>query len=123
MEKIRGFAVILLCLALGNLLSLLTGIPVPGSVFGMLFLLILLLTKRVRLETVEPAASLLIGLLLLFILPGAVNLMNIMDKFAGVIPQMLLILLLTTLATMAASALVTQRLSERRRKKGGGDHS
>ena len=96
MEKIKGFLLILLCLFAGNLLLSLTGLPVPGSIFGMIILLALLLTKAVRLETVEPAANLLISLMMIMILPGGVDLMNTFGKFAGIIPQLLIVSLLST---------------------------
>ena len=85
MERLKGFLIILLCNFAGNILIMLSGLPVPGSVLGMLILLVLLLTKRVKLETVEPAASLLIAFMLLFILPDGVNLMNSFHKFEGIV--------------------------------------
>jgi holin-like protein len=116
MDKIKGFLVILLCLFAGNLLSSLTGLPVPGSIFGMIILLALLLGKAVRLETVEPAANLLVSLLLIMILPGGVDLMNSFGKMTGIIPQLLLVSLLSTLLVIASSAWATQLLMRWKKK-------
>lgn len=110
MDKLKGFLILLLCNTAGNLFILLTGLKFPGSVVGMLLLLALLLTRRVRLATVEPAAGLLISLMMLFILPGAVNMMGVFDKFAGVLPQLAVILLFTTLLALLAAAFVTEKL-------------
>ena len=120
MEKIKGFLLILLCLFAGNLLSSLTGLPVPGSIFGMIILLALLLTKAVRLETVEPAANLLISLMMIMILPGGVDLMNSFGKFAGIIPQLLIVSLLSTLLVITSSAWATQKLMRGKTKDGKG---
>lgn len=120
MEKIKGFLLILLCLFAGNLLSSLTGLPVPGSIFGMIILLALLLTKAVRLETVEPAANLLISLMMIMILPGGVDLMNTFGKFAGIIPQLLIVSLLSTLLVIASSAWATQKLMRGKTKDAKG---
>lgn len=110
MDKLKGFLILLLCNTAGNLLIMLTGLRFPGPVVGMLLLLVLLATKRVKLATVEPAAGMLIGLMLLFILPGAVNMINVFDKFAGVIPQLLFILILSAVLSMLSSAFVTDKL-------------
>ncbi len=118
MDKIKGFLLILLCLFAGNLLSSLTGLPVPGSIFGMIILLALLLGKAVRLETVEPAANLLVSLLLIMILPGGVDLMNSFGKMTGIIPQLLLVTLVSTLLAIASSAWTTQKLMQWKKKDG-----
>ncbi len=120
MDKIKGFLLILLCLFAGNLLSSLFELPVPGSIFGMIILLVLLLVKAVRLETVEPAANLLISLMMIMILPGGVDLMNSFGKFTGIIPQLLIVSLLSTLLVIASSAWVTQKLMRRKGKDGKG---
>ena len=119
MKRLKGFLIILLCNFAGNILIMLSGLPVPGSVLGMLILLVLLLTKRVKLETVEPAASLLIAFMLLFILPDGVNLMNSSHKFEGIVIQVLVIAVLSTMLTMASSSLVAQVLSSKFKKRAG----
>ena len=59
----------------------------------------------------EPAASLLTGLLMLFILPGAVNMMNSFHKFTGVIPQVVLIAVLSALLSLLSAAGTAQALA------------
>lgn len=119
MERLKGFLIILLCNFAGNIVIMLSNLPVPGSVLGMLILLVLLLSKRVRLETVEPAASLLIAFMLLFILPDGVNLMNSFHKFEDIVVQVLVIAVLSTILTMASSSLVAQFLSSKLKKRAG----
>lgn len=119
MERLKGFLIILLCNLAGNIIIMASGLPVPGSVLGMLMLLILLLTGRVKLATVEPAASLLIAFMLLFILPDGVKLMNSFHKFEGIVAQVLIIAVLSTLLTMVSSSLVTQHFSKRLKPKQG----
>lgn len=119
MERLKGFLIILLCNFAGNIVIMLSNLPVPGSVLGMLILLVLLLSKRVKLETVEPAASLLIAFMLLFILPDGVNLMNSFHKFEDIVIQVLVIAVLSTILTMASSSLVAQFLSSKLKKRAG----
>lgn len=111
MARLKGFLIILLCNLAGNLVITLIGLPFPGSVLGMLLLLGLLLGRAVKLETVESTANLLISLMMLFILPGAVNMMNVFDKFTGIIVQLLVIATAASVLTLISSALVADKLA------------
>ena len=124
MERLKGFLIILLCNLAGNLATGLFNLPVPGAVLGMLLLLILLLTKLVRLKTVEPAASLLTGLMLIFILPDGVNLMNSFQKFEGIVLQVLLVGILSALLSMLSASGTAQLLQGKgRSQEGEGDRT
>jgi len=93
-------------------------------VLGMLLLLVLLLTKLVRLKTVEPAASLLTGLMLIFILPDGVNLMNSFQKFEGIVLQVLLVGILSALLSMLSASGTAQLLQGKgRSQEGEGDRT
>jgi holin-like protein len=121
MKNIGGFVIILLCLLLGTFIVTLLGLDIPGPIIGMLLLLGLLVTKTVKLATVEPAANLLTALMMLFILPGGVSLMNSFYKFVGIVPQLLIILLLsTTLAIIASGWTAEFLIWLKNRKKSGG---
>lgn len=120
MEKLKGFLIILLCNLAGNLATGLANLPVPGAVLGMLLLLVLLLTKLVRLKTVEPAASLLTGLMLIFILPDGVNLMNSFHKFEGIVLQVLVVAILSTLLSILSASGTAQLLRRKSRSPGEG---
>ncbi len=119
MKILLGFLIILLCLAAGNLTSLLLHLPFPGSIIGMLLLLVLLLTNVVKPEAVEKTATLLVSLMTLFVLPGAVNLMNMFTLFEGVIPQLLIIGIVSTLLTILASSGMAQGVISWREKRRG----
>lgn len=121
MKNIAGFIIILLCLFVGTLFVTLLGLAIPGPIIGMLFLLVLLLSKIVKLAAVEPAANLLTALMMLFILPGGVNLMNSFQKFVGIVPQLLIILFLSTALSIIASGWTAERLirlQERKKNEG-----
>jgi len=61
---------------LGNQITLLTGIKIPGNVIGMALLFGLLFSGLIKLEYVEDGASLLLKHMLFFFVPYAVGLMN-----------------------------------------------
>jgi len=108
LEKLKGFLIFLLCNFAGSAAIHLTGLPVPGSVLGMLLLFALLLLKAVKLSTVEPVSRLLIGLMLLFILPSSIGLMNSFDKLAGMLVQLTLIAVTVTAMAMVSAGWAAQ---------------
>ncbi len=71
MEIYRGLAIILGFLFSGQAISKFTHIPVPGSVLGMIFLTLALMTGVVKLEHVEEVGTFLIrNMSVMFIPPG-----------------------------------------------------
>lgn len=122
MERLIGFLYILLCNFVGNLIIELTGLPFPGSVLGLLFMLTLLVLKVIKLEQVEAPSTLLISFMLVFILPGAVKMMDVLDKFSGIIPQVIFVGVVSVLLCILSSAYVAKKTAQfrQRRQKAGG---
>jgi holin-like protein len=60
----------------GNRIVLLTGLPLPGNVVGVILLYLLLNLGLLRLEHVQDAADFLLRHLVFFFIPVAVDLMN-----------------------------------------------
>lgn len=58
---IRQLAILFGCLALGELIIWLTGIPLPSSILGMLILTLLLKLKIIRLEWVKTISDFLVA--------------------------------------------------------------
>jgi holin-like protein len=110
MRQIAGFLVILLCLLAGELAASFSGVPVPGSVIGMLLLAGLLLGRLLRLELVRPAADLLLRYMGLFFVPPGVGLMLHFDLIAAEWPAILAASLASTLAVLVIVGLVQQRM-------------
>jgi holin-like protein len=69
-------AVLIAIYLVGNKVVLLTGLPVPGNVVGVVLLYALLNLGLIRLEHVQEAADFLLRHLVFFFIPVAVDLMN-----------------------------------------------
>ena len=54
---LKQFGVIICITYVGNILSEISGLPIPGTVVGMLLLFILLYFKVIKLSTVEKASE------------------------------------------------------------------
>ena len=61
---------------LGNQIAAVTGLPIPGTVFGMVLLFFLLLSGIVKLSYIQEAADFLLKHMLFFFIPIAVGLMD-----------------------------------------------
>lgn len=61
---------------LGNQITGITGLPIPGTVFGMVLLFCLLLSGIVKLSYIQEAADFLLKHMLFFFIPVAVGLMD-----------------------------------------------
>lgn len=72
-------SVIFACLALGELVVWLTGIPVPSSIIGMLLLTTALQCRIILLRHVEGVADFLVKNLGFFFVPAGVGLMEYFD--------------------------------------------
>lgn len=80
MKKVLTFVaqLILLCAVswLGNQIALLSGLSIPGNVFGMILLFCLLCLGVIKLQYIQHAADFLLKHMLFFFIPIAVGLMN-----------------------------------------------
>lgn len=70
-------------LFVGNSISSLLHIPIPGSIIGLCLLFLLLQFKVIKLEWIELGAGLLLSELLLFFIPSAIGIIDY-DALFGV---------------------------------------
>jgi holin-like protein len=92
------------------------GLPVPGNLLGMLFLLVLLASGVVPLRWIEASASLLTRHLAFFFIPITVGLMGFADVFVADGPAILVTLVLSAAAGICVVGLSAQTLGRRDRK-------
>lgn len=108
MRLLIGIAWLWAFLGLGSALVDGLGLPLPGSVAGMLLLWAALEAGAVRLEWLERGASSLLGVLGLLFVPAGVGL----AQYAGAGPLWLAVIatvLVGALATLAVTGHVVQR--------------
>ncbi|MBD5181555.1 CidA/LrgA family protein [bacterium] len=79
----KQFGIIFGCLALGELLALIPWLNIPGSIWGMLILTLLLERKIVNPETIRPVCRFLISNMAFFFVPPGVALMLYFDIIAA----------------------------------------
>ena len=80
---IRAFALIYLCLFVGNFLSALLPITIPGSILGMLILFVLLSLQLLPPLWLKPGCHLLIRYMALLFVPIGVGVMNYYQQLSS----------------------------------------
>lgn len=112
---VRGFLIILLFLGGGNLISLALKGLIPGSVIGMLLMLVALQTKLLKAEWVASTAKALTQNMALFFVPAGVGIMVAFDTLAKSWVDILSIILVSMVAVIAVVGLTHQWIESRKR--------
>ena len=113
MKYVRQFWIILLISAMGEALHVLIPLPVPASVYGLVIMLIALLTHIIKLDQVKEAAEFLIETI-----PAGVGLLTAWGVLKPVCVPIILIVAITTVVVMIVTGRVTQAVIRMDRKKG-----
>ncbi|WP_410512708.1 CidA/LrgA family protein [Paenibacillus sp. BR2-3] len=100
-----------------NGLTSLLHLPIPGSIFGMVLLFILLELGVVRLSWVEMGASWLLAELLLFFVPSAVGIMKYVTVLETDGLRVLAVVVIGTFVVMSCSGLLTGAIYKVKERK------
>lgn len=119
MKYVKQFAMILLVSFAGELLNYLLPLPVPASIYGLVLMLVCLLTGIIKLDAVRDTACFLIEIMPLMFIPAAVGLMASWSVIKENLLAYLVIAVVTTVVVMTVSGLVTQGVLKRNEKGEG----
>jgi holin-like protein len=106
---LAGLALLAALNALGEWLVRIVGVPVPGSVVGMLLLTALLESGLLPVAAVRPAAEFLVRHLALLYVPAGVALLAYWGAVRGELPAIALAALGSLVAVLVVVGLVVQR--------------
>ena len=126
MKYIRQIAIIMVIAFIGEVLNHLIPLPVPASIYGIVIMLILLMTGRLKVESVKEVSAFLIEIMTITFIPATAGLMNSFHLLHGALFAYIVILVLSTYAVMIVSGRVSQSViraeKEFEKKKGGAQH-
>ena len=105
---IRQLAIIFGCLALGELVIYLTGIPLPSSIIGLLLLTSLLKLKVIRLEWVRSISDFLVGNIGFFFVPPGVAVLLSFDLIQAALWPILTASVVSTVLVLAVTGWIHQ---------------
>ncbi|WP_179400946.1 CidA/LrgA family protein [Burkholderia guangdongensis] len=113
---LRALAVLLTFQCLGEGVSYLFGLPVPGPVIGMLLLFGFVLLRPGVADAVEPTALELLRHLSLLFVPAGVGIMTSAARLRGEVIAVGAALVVSTTLAIAVTALVTRALLRRQHR-------
>lgn len=107
MKYIGQMAIIFLITFLGEVLNKFLPLPIPGSIYGFIIMLLCLQLKIIKLEMVKDAGNFLLDIMPIMFIPAAVGLLAIWADLSQNILEILLVCILTTIIVMVATGKVT----------------
>jgi len=119
-SRLGQIALVMLFWLLGEAVSRWSGLPIPGGIFGMVMVLVLLASRRLSHASLRQGANWFIAEMLLFFVPAVLAVLD-HREFLGLLGlKILSVILLGTVVVMSVTALVVDlgfRLAE------AGDHA
>ncbi|MFI3212063.1 MAG: CidA/LrgA family protein [Eubacteriales bacterium] len=92
----------------GEFLNKILPLPVPASVYGLVIMFLLLVTKIVKVEQVEDVSKYLMAIMPLFFIEPSVGLMNSFEAIKGNVIALCLASFLSFVAVMVVTGLSAQ---------------
>ncbi|MDO4632229.1 MAG: CidA/LrgA family protein [Eubacteriales bacterium] len=118
MKYLYQFCVIAGVCFLAEVLHALLPFPVPASIYGLVLMLLFLMTGIIKLSKVKEAADFLLDIMPPLFLPPSVALMTIWGDLKSNLLPLVVIAVTTTVIVMAVTGWVSQGVI-RMQKKGG----
>lgn len=117
MKYIKQVLIILLISFIGELLNYFIPIPVPGSIYGMILMFILLCTGIIKLRQIKDVGNFLIDIMPMLFIPSAVGIMAQLDSLRSIWIEIIIITIVTTIIVMAVTGLTTQAIIRLKKRK------
>ncbi|MBQ9967016.1 MAG: CidA/LrgA family protein [Clostridia bacterium] len=110
MKYLRQLCIIMLVSFAGEAVRAILPFPIPASIYGLVIMMVLLMTKLLPLSAVEETADFLVGIMPVMFIPAAVGLMGAWGELRPVLLPVAAILVITTVLVMAVTGRITQLL-------------
>ena len=117
MHYLRQFMIISLVAFVGEMFSFLIPLPIPASIYGIGIMLALLVSSRLKVESVKDVSLFLISVMPVMFIPATVGLMDSFSLLTGSLFAYAIILVVSTVAVMIVSGCVTQHVIRSEKKK------
>ncbi len=108
MKFIKQLAIILTISFIAELLEYLIPIPVAASMYGLVLMLVGLITKIIPLEKVEGAADFLVEIMPILFIPPTVGIMSSMEELKQMLVPLCVISIVSTILVMVVTGRVSQ---------------
>ena len=114
MKFLRQFMIILLLSFLGEVLKMFIPLPIPASVYGLVLMLVCLMTGVLKTSQVKDAAFFLIGIMPVMFIPAAAGLIDSWKVLQPLLLPILVITVVITVFVMVITGKVAQMIAQKR---------
>src|SRR5574344_2429982 len=114
MNYMKQFTIIFAISFIGELLTTLIDLPIPDSVYGLIILLLLLITKVIKVEDIKDTSTFLINNMSIMFVGPAISIIAVWPLFKQNILAYSLVIMVSTTIVMIVSGKITQALTKKR---------
>ena len=108
MKYVQQFSIILLISVIGEILKTFLPLPVPASVYGLVIMLVALLTGILKLDQVKDAADFLVEIMPVMFVPAGAGLITAWSSLKPICVPVLIMTFISTVIVMVVTGKVTQ---------------
>ena len=119
MKYINQIAIIATVSFAGELTAHLIPLPIPGSIYGLVIMLILLALKVIKVEWVKDTADFLLALMPIMFVSALVGIAETYESWKNLILPILVVGTIGTALVMVVTGFVAQTLIDAKEKKEG----
>lgn len=117
MKYVKQLSIVLGISFLAELLEILIPLPIAASVYGLVIMLVGLITKLIPLEKVETAADFLVDAMSIMFVPATVGIMASVDALKEMLLPICVITLVSTVLIMIVTGRVSQHIIRGQRNR------
>lgn len=114
MKFLRQFMIILLLSFLGEVLKMFIPLPIPASVYGLVLMLLCLVTGILKTSQVKEAAFFLIEIMPVMFIPAAAGLIDSWKVLQTLLLPILVITVVITIFVMVVTGKIAQMIAQKR---------
>ena len=120
MKYIKQFMIIMLVSCIGELLNYFIPLPIPASIYGLVLMLVLLISKKLRIESVAETADFLVKIMPVMFIPAAVGLLTFWEQLKNMLLPFCIITIISTFLVIFATGKTTDFIINRKGNKTNG---
>lgn len=118
MKQVFRLTIILGVSLAGELMGMLIPLPIPGSIYGLILMLLCLAKRIIPLETVHTPGRFLIEIMPVMFIPAAVGLIANWEALKSMLIPTIVITLVSTFVVMGVAGHATQAMMRRHSTSG-----
>lgn len=116
-KYLRQFGIILAVTCVGEIMKYFIPLPIPGSIYGLILMFVLLMAKVIKVEHVKETGEFLIEIMPLMFIPAGVGLITSWSQLQPFLVPLLVITVVSTFVVMIVTGKVTDFLISKKEGK------